>query len=208
MAGRHNTSIQGKPLRTPQVWIEVTDEVIDFSIERDSSHCMIAEAVKAAVPWATHVSVDLQTIRFSDPVKRIRYIYLTPRVAQVPLVQYDQGNRPEPFQFKLARGQATPMAAPKTLEGKATQAAMASARRKARAAGEEWDAEKWRAEHAGELPAGDTPNPQHRPRGKKKIRESTENSVGCANVTTEGGKPPPLGGFARRRQFGIRALEI
>jgi hypothetical protein len=68
---------------------------------------MIAEAVKAAYPDARSVSVDLATIRFSDPTQGLRYTYLTPRIAQVELVMFDRGTKPEPFQFQLRNGMVT-----------------------------------------------------------------------------------------------------
>src|SRR5688572_22178065 len=76
--------------RAPRVIVNVTQEMIDRSMVKDSSHCMIAETVRAAVPSAQYVAVDIQTIRFSDPKRRLRYTYLTPRIAQVPIVQFDQ----------------------------------------------------------------------------------------------------------------------
>ena len=95
--------------RAPRVRIQVTQEAIDDSVERSSSHCMIAEAVKHSYPDAQRISVDLQTIRFSDPRTGLRYTYLTPRVGQVALVQFDQGIKPAPFGFQLRNGQVTRM---------------------------------------------------------------------------------------------------
>lgn len=95
--------------KAPRVTIEVTGEVIAHSTERDSSHCMIAEAVRHSIPDADRVSVDLQTIRFSDPKKGLRYTYLTPRVGQVALIDFDQGQKPEPFTMRLSGGQVTAM---------------------------------------------------------------------------------------------------
>lgn len=87
--------------RAPKVKVMVSGETITNAIKGDSSHCMIAEAVKAAVPNATKISVDLQTIRFSDPERRRRYVYLTPRRAQEALVEFDQGRVIEPFEILL-----------------------------------------------------------------------------------------------------------
>jgi hypothetical protein len=93
--------------RAPKLRVEVTRENIEQSTTRDSSHCMIAEAVKLAFPGAYRVSVDLQTIRFGDAKKRLRYTYLTPRRAQLALVDFDQGVLPEPFTISLRNGQVT-----------------------------------------------------------------------------------------------------
>lgn len=81
----------------------VTDEIINASIPRDSSHCVWADAIKAAVPTATRISVDLQTMAFTDPVSKRRYVYLTPARAQVDLVKFDQGIRPEPCVLMLGK---------------------------------------------------------------------------------------------------------
>lgn len=100
--------VSGKKLgRTPKVQVEITQENIDYSVSRDSGHCMIAEAVKAAVPSAAYVSVDLQTIRWSNREKEERYTYLTPRSVQVVLVKFDQGKKPRPMGFELRSGQTT-----------------------------------------------------------------------------------------------------
>lgn len=91
--------------RSPQVTIEVNAEDIADAVKRDSSHCMIAKAVRVSVPDAQYISVDLQTIRFTNPVKGERYIYLTPRVAQKSIIEFDQGRQSAPFAFRLRAGQ-------------------------------------------------------------------------------------------------------
>jgi hypothetical protein len=83
--------------------LDVTQEVINNAVERSSGHCVIADAVRAMLPTVSHVSVDLQTIRFSDPTKGKRYIYLTPATAQRVLVEFDQGVKPEPFTMRLGK---------------------------------------------------------------------------------------------------------
>lgn len=93
--------------KSPTIMLEITEELIADAVPRDSSHCLWAEAVKAGFPDAKNVSVDIQTIRFTDPKKGLRYTYLTPRTAQVALVQFDQGVRPEPHSVQLRRGQVT-----------------------------------------------------------------------------------------------------
>jgi hypothetical protein len=96
-----------KSRKAPRVSVTITQELIDDAIKRDSSHCKIAEAIKAAYPGASRISVDLQCIRFSDLAKGERYTYLTPRVAQVGLVNWDQGTKPDPYEFQLRNGQVT-----------------------------------------------------------------------------------------------------
>jgi hypothetical protein len=87
--------------KSPRIPIKVTQANIDRSTVADSSHCMIADAVKETVPRAAYVSVDLATIRFTDLEAGIRYVYLTPRQAQLALLEFDNGEKPEPFSFRL-----------------------------------------------------------------------------------------------------------
>jgi len=96
-----------KPRRphAPYVTVDVTAEMIHQGKVKDSAYCMISEAVKAAYPDARMVSTDIQTIRFSDPKKGLRFIYLTPRVAQVALFNFDGFQRQgvgDPRQAQLA----------------------------------------------------------------------------------------------------------
>jgi hypothetical protein len=87
---------------SPRLTLSIDRETIEASTRRKSSHCMIAEAIKRAIPRATGVSVDLQAIRWTDPDLQLRYIFLTPREAQVALLHFDRGQTPEPFEMKLS----------------------------------------------------------------------------------------------------------
>lgn len=89
--------------------VEITQDIIDNSMRQNSGHCMIAEAIKQQVPNAKQVSVDLQTIRFSDTVKQKRYIFLTPRIAQQALIRFDQGLPVEPFEMAITPSQIVPI---------------------------------------------------------------------------------------------------
>jgi hypothetical protein len=82
---------------SPRLTIPVDEDRIDEAVRRDSRHCWIAEAISAVVPDMTAITVDLQTIRFTDPAKRLRYAYLTPRSCHIALIEFDQGERPAPF---------------------------------------------------------------------------------------------------------------
>ena len=88
--------------------IEVTAENIACAIPANSSHCMIADAVKSSLGKKMRLSkvlVDLQTIRFTDLKTKRRYICFTPRVGQRAIALFDQGIKPEPFSFKLKPAQ-------------------------------------------------------------------------------------------------------
>ena len=91
--------IKGKS--SPRLTIEVPQDIIDTSVERDSSHCMIADAIQRQIPQARYISVDLATIRFTDLQAGVRYVYLTPRPAQAALLDFDQGEKPAPFSLHL-----------------------------------------------------------------------------------------------------------
>jgi hypothetical protein len=96
-------SQSGERLKTLRV--EVTQDIIETALPANSGHCMISDAVKLAAEgrrWRiSKVLTDLQTIRFTDLKKRIRYICFTPRIGQIALLAFDQGQRPEPFSFRL-----------------------------------------------------------------------------------------------------------
>jgi len=96
---------RGKSLKTPRIRIEVTQEHIDQAIPKNSHRCMIARAILASVPEARQPLVDLHTMRWSDPVKHLRYIYPTPRAARLALHAFDFGIKPQPFSFISQGGQ-------------------------------------------------------------------------------------------------------
>jgi hypothetical protein len=101
-AGRPKGS-RNKPLKEsnlPSVWhngraeISVEQRHIDRAMEKDSSHCAVADAIKAQVPEARFISIDLQTIRWTDARKKLRYVFLTPSLIQTDvIIPFDQGER-------------------------------------------------------------------------------------------------------------------
>lgn len=110
--------------------IAVTAAVIEKAMKADSSHCMIADAIRAACPAYTNIAVDLQTIRVTDRAEKKRYIFFTPLKAQQELLRFDQGNAIEPWSFLLPRTPAQVIAvqprhtpeAPKTVSMKKPRA--------------------------------------------------------------------------------------
>lgn len=90
--------------RAPAPVINVTEDIIATACRKDSSKCMIADSIKASMQGVTHVSVDLQTIRWTDGERGLRYVYLTPRPAQIALIDFDEGTNPAPFEFRLRGG--------------------------------------------------------------------------------------------------------
>jgi hypothetical protein len=175
--------------RGPRFKVFVTAEQIEHSKVRDSSHCMISMAVKEVVPEAKSISTDIQTIRFSFPEKGYRYTYLTPRIAQVALINFDQGILPEPFEFHLQGAHVTKMARKNVVQTPSSAKKKLSGAQKA-------SIEKMRS-----VWRHDTH--EHDELSRPKI----------ANGETKrprrvGGKTPPTTPFARRREFGLRALKI
>jgi hypothetical protein len=91
-----------KEVFAPSIWehgkaqITVLRRHIDDAMLANSSHCAIAMAIAEAVPHARFIAVDLQTIRWTDPTKGVRYCFLTPAVAQHQvIIPFDQGKRDE-----------------------------------------------------------------------------------------------------------------
>jgi hypothetical protein len=202
-----------RALKAPRVNLVITPELVADAIAEDSSHCMIAEAVKAALPYARWVSVDIQTIRFSDPQTRARYVYLTPRLGQSALVKFDAGEKVEPFRMQLRdphitsmnppRSQRKPPAVPLTEHDRqvadAKRALLADAReRKARV-----QAPLGRGGTSPKLVSDSERKPGPRGGGQPLPR-------------LEGGSPPPTAALAsgdghippsRRREYGMRAFD-
>lgn len=184
-----------KSPRSPIVRVKVTPEIIAAATARDSQHCMIADAVKAAEPGAKSIAVDLATIRFTDPKRGLRYTYLTPRIAQAQLVRFDQGVASEPFDFVLRRAHITSSGGKR----KSTEKKAASKKPRYDTEARRRSIEKARA----------TQN-----LGKTRLREEAA-SEGKGTVPDRiGGHTPPLQPgpdgvpFSRRRAFGLRALQL
>ncbi len=97
-------------LRSIRLHVDQTH--IDNAEVRNSHHCMIADALKDALPDAKFISVDLQSIRFSifeqnrykEERVGIRYFYFTPTLAQIALLKFDQGKKLRPFEFTMRSG--------------------------------------------------------------------------------------------------------
>jgi len=88
-------------MRYPSHVITIDEARIANAVKRSSNTCIIAEAIKEQVPNAALVSVDIRTIRISDPVAGERYIYLTPVHAQQIIIRFDQGMEIRPTKFRL-----------------------------------------------------------------------------------------------------------
>lgn len=87
--------------------VTITPELVERATQRDSRHCMIAEALKEANPHFQQILVDLATIRWTNPRTKKRYVCLTPEKAASALIAFDQAAPIEPFSFRLAVMQVT-----------------------------------------------------------------------------------------------------
>lgn len=166
----------------PNVRVVVGKEHITNAIAADSSKCWIAEAIKAQVPVATAVAVDVATTRFTDPTKGLRYVYLTPYAAQKALLDFDEGTPPPPFSFYLKNAHVTRAG---SLPVKPELRAKALTKR-------DRENQKRKAERRAAL---------HKDLGQSQIVRSANRSKLPRRV---GGKRPPQ--LRMKRMFGVRAF--
>ena len=83
-----------------RIGVDVTQEDIDKAIQNDSSKCVVAQAIARTVPTAHRISVDIQTVRFTDS-RGVRRVYLTPTAVEQYIIAFDAGDTIEPFGFGL-----------------------------------------------------------------------------------------------------------
>jgi len=94
-------TLVGPNEKVSRIRVSVTSEQIDRAKQADSGHCMIADAIKATIPDAKAVTVDLASIRWTDSRRGVRYLYLTPPSVQIALLRFDNGITPPAFHFRL-----------------------------------------------------------------------------------------------------------
>jgi hypothetical protein len=219
--------------RAPQLNFPITDEMIETAIPKDSAHCMIADGLRAALPHAQQISVDLATIRYTDPRTGRRYIYLTPTPAQVALLDFDQGSKPKPFTVKAHAAQilltsagpkkagdpkkkAEPEASPSVPESVAATANPS-------VSGTPSDPAETASPSLSETSADEAgPSLSETPKPTRTPATLIPNPAGGGTVPIKfGGNPPPLGALARgvgtgktgpkyrtgrKRGFGLRVM--
>jgi hypothetical protein len=219
----------GRPRKSPKeefpeaIWnhgratVSLTQEHIDDSMRRNSSHCAGVAAIKEAVPDATFVCLDLQSWRLSR--NGCRYVGLTPHILQDFLVNYDQGNAVSPITFTLKpafitrSGRKTQRHTPTNDELKDVGLRVADEQPHISSAtngtaGEQQLAENWKPESPG--PDGALVAPiEPKKRGSYKRREPrakiSHTKPDGSIPTTLGGKLPPVSVLARR-EFGLRQV--
>jgi hypothetical protein len=181
-----------KESRSPVVTVHVRDKDIREAIPADSSHCMIADAIQSQVKGATRVSVDIQTIRWTDAKKKLRFIYLTPPAAQWAILRFDEGKRPEPFALHLRGGQVIE-ARPKTKAEKEHLKKLYRTRYSKAA----------KEKTAKKVAKLDALKSKKAPRLKKTLTNEDRNGAVPSIV---GGNAPPTTTVGRRRTFGLKTF--
>ena len=92
---------------SPRFTINVTEDDINRALPRNSRHCMIEFGIEHDVPTARRVIVDIQTIRWTDPTRGLRYTFITPAKVLALMLAWDEGHKPKPFSFRLRGAQIT-----------------------------------------------------------------------------------------------------
>lgn len=178
--------------KAPALDITVREQVIGESVARNSGHCMVAEAIREHFPKAKFIAVDIQTIRFSDMEKKERYTYLTPRGAQHAIIKFDQGIKPEPFEFRLRGAQITRACRLTFLAKRRAQAAAAAQRAEKCISSKRARPQKAIMRGNNRLPGSAAPVPD---------------KLGGSTPPVSAHRDPPVAGQVRRA-FGLRALNL
>jgi hypothetical protein len=176
-----------------RIQINVVQRDIDRAVRVDSSRCVVATAVARAVPDATRIEVDTQTIRFTSEGKRLAY--LTPLTVQGYVAAFDAGDPISPFSFQLR----DPMELRRRLlreESKPLAAAAAAAKREAY---REKEKARHKASRAKKAATGVNDTPASFPVSYSGIHMAT---------VTEGRKAPPRVFKTKARTYGHRQLRI
>lgn len=80
------------------ITLKITKEIIKESVESDSSHCMIAQALRHIGAYSTNVTAEKAVFNLDG----YRYIYPLPPKAVVQLIKFDQDKEQiRPFKFML-----------------------------------------------------------------------------------------------------------
>jgi hypothetical protein len=205
--------------------ISILQRHIDEAMEKNSSHCATAEAIREQVPEARFISVDLQTIRWTDAIKKVRYVFLTPHAIQGGvIVPFDQGERenckpvtvrmrpctvikigkkrchtPDPEQLKglhLRVAAAQPHLPSTPPESRCERFEQASEAEQELVRNWKREPDPWA--HVAMAPA---------PRRKVRVARAKVSAAAKGSIpTTLGGRLPPVSVLSRR-EFGMRALK-
>jgi hypothetical protein len=199
----------------------VLDRHYEEALLRNSSHCAIAFAIRDAVPDPHHISVDLQTIRWSSRKRGVRYVFLTSHIAQQDvIIPFDQGERDKskPCTFRMKPAFVTRVGKKRTHAPDNDQLIDAKLKVAEPSDSEKALAESWKPQsprgNGAIIAPPDNPelsgrNEPEKPRRPYKRREPrakiSETKLDGSVPVTLGGKLPPVSVLARR-EFGLRVL--
>jgi hypothetical protein len=198
----------GRPRKPPEVFhpsiwehgkaeISVLEKHFTEALAKNSSHCAIAFAIRDAVPTARRISVDLQTIRWTDSKRGVRYCFLTPTVAQHDvIIPFDQGEECKPVTFKMKPAFITRIGARRNHTPEQQQL-RGTGLKVAEEPAPECKPPTKLIPYAGK----ETEKEKRRERRRKISLTKPDGTI----PTTLGGKLPPVSVLARR-EFGLRAL--
>jgi hypothetical protein len=211
----------GRPRKPPEVFeeavwnhgrvhIELTQRQIDESMQRNSSHCAGVAAIKATIPDATFVSVDIATVRFSR--NGCRYTCLTPTVLQQFVIDYDQGNPVAPIEFTLrpafiskAGKSRRHVPDPDQLQEVGLRLAKDQPHVRKLAPPHEAGLLDVMARDAPVIAMRESRDDKAIARKPRVARTMVSSATRGCVPTVLGGRPPPV--LGARREFGIRALK-
>ena len=77
--------------------IHVTKEAIDQAVQKDSRHCMIAEAIRLRGASSVHVTAEGARFNYEGT----RYFYPLPAAVAEKLIRFDKGQKIDPFDIVL-----------------------------------------------------------------------------------------------------------
>jgi hypothetical protein len=108
--------------------IQVTEDDIARATRNHSMRCVVVQAIARTRPNARRIEVDTQTIKYTEGEER--FVYLTPPMAQLYVIDFDAGKDIDPFNFVLSERHRIPARQQvRTDKGKAAQVARGKRRR-------------------------------------------------------------------------------
>lgn len=79
--------------------LHVTKEILRMSERQNSHHCIVANAIRAAIPGVFSVDVTVDSIRFN--YGGLRYYWRNPAPIAKRLIKWDENGEVKPFSFQL-----------------------------------------------------------------------------------------------------------
>jgi len=89
--------------------VDVTESDIATAVRQDSRLCAVATAIARTIPDATHIVVDVQTIRYTRTTTDERYTVAPPPSIGAYVRAFDEGRAIKPFSFTLREAVIKPI---------------------------------------------------------------------------------------------------